>query len=254
MIGGSLTLRRLSAVGALAATLCLAGLGFDASVARAQGADAATTPPPSVIVSVAVPSATPGPTPTPSASAPAAAPLVRDTVTVPSTAPRSSSTSSSASGPAATGSAASGPAAPQVAATPQPDAGGALISPDHLRPGDTATVTGTGYTPGEQVQLVLYSAAVVVGSFAADDTGTVRAEFTVPADLGIGRHVAELTGWQSARVQNVAFTVDGSPAPASVGLSSDQWRLVLAAGALVLLLIASVGTLISLQRPRQVTS
>ena len=105
--------------------------------------------------------------------------------------------------------------APTVAAGPTPGAPALPLSAETVRVAGILTATGTGYTPNEQVQFVLYSTPVVLASVAADATGTVALAFTIPA-LPTGQHVVEATGWESHRITNGKFLIvtDGEPGTA----------------------------------------
>lgn len=67
--------------------------------------------------------------------------------------------------------------------------------------GGTTTVTGTGFTPGEQVTITLFSAPVLLATATADSSGRVIQTITIPSDLEVGDHRIELVGVTSgARV------------------------------------------------------
>ncbi|GAB3617127.1 hypothetical protein GCM10027416_16840 [Okibacterium endophyticum] len=114
------------------------------------------------------------------------------------------------------------PVAPTPGDAPVDGADSARIDDPRPHRDDEVTVTGTGFQPGEQVQLVLYSEPVVVASYPAGDDGVVVAPFRVPKDMETGVHTAELTGWASEKVQNVEFTVV-SDAGAWVSADSSLW-------------------------------
>jgi LPXTG-motif cell wall-anchored protein len=60
--------------------------------------------------------------------------------------------------------------------------------------GGTTTVTGSGFTPGEQVSVTLLSTPVLLGTTTADAAGRVARTVTIPADLEVGNHHIELVG------------------------------------------------------------
>lgn len=97
------------------------------------------------------------------------------------------------------------PTAPTVPNKPTVDAFDLRIEPDRVQAGDTIVATGTGFTPGEQVQFVVYSDPIVAGSFVAAADGSIVAEFETSEDLRLGRHTVEATGWVSQRVANDIF-------------------------------------------------
>ncbi|PWC04314.1 hypothetical protein DCE94_09190 [Agromyces badenianii] len=62
-------------------------------------------------------------------------------------------------------------------------------------PGQQVTATATGYGAGEQVQLVLFSDPVLIGTFTADAGGQVQAVFPVAEKTTAGTHTVQFTGW-----------------------------------------------------------
>ncbi|MCL2465504.1 MAG: Ig-like domain-containing protein [Micrococcales bacterium] len=66
--------------------------------------------------------------------------------------------------------------------------------------GQSQTVTGYNFNPGEKVDLTLQSTPVDMGTQTADASGTVVFTVTVPQTLAIGTHTATLTGAQSGSV------------------------------------------------------
>ena len=99
-------------------------------------------------------------------------------------------------------------------------------------------VKSSGFAPGESVQVVLYSQAVVIGSFVADATGNLAARFRIPDGMRSGTHVVEATGWVSGHITNQSFTVEN---PSSVGGTSPLWSVAMLVG---ILLIAAVALLL----------
>ncbi|WP_166880066.1 hypothetical protein [Salinibacterium sp. ZJ450] len=147
------------------------------------------------------------------------------------------------------------PQAPTPGQAPKTDADRAMLSTTNPKPGQRATFTGTGYTPGEQVQLVIYSTPVVIASYPAGDDGRVVAEFDVPKDLAPGAHTAEATGWQSAHVTNVRFIIasDAAAFGETDHPASGLWWGLGIAGAVVLLGLLA-WWLLRMRRPRAVLS
>jgi hypothetical protein len=76
-----------------------------------------------------------------------------------------------------------------------------------LRAGQTLIATGHKFEAGEKVQFVLYPGPMVVGSFMADSTGTVRATTVISPATATGTHTIEATGWNSSRVAAARFAV-----------------------------------------------
>lgn len=79
------------------------------------------------------------------------------------------------------------------------DTGGPVARVDRasVAPGGTVTVTGDGFTPGEQVQLWMHSTPTFVAVAPAGADGVARITGTVPADLAPGSHRFELRGLSS---------------------------------------------------------
>jgi LPXTG-motif cell wall-anchored protein len=109
-------------------------------------------------------------------------------------------------------------------------------------PGEAITVTGTGFTPGEQVEVWLHSDPQWVGTALAGADGTVTHTFTLPVDLEPGRHHVELIGVSSGLVAATPeFTVVAAGTAAPVASSgtlpytgSDTTGVLWAGGALLL--------------------
>lgn len=135
--------------------------------------------------------------------------------------------------------------APTATASPVPSESPAALAPiDFTHPrvpaGGSQTGTASGFAPGETVSGTLYSDPVNVGTFIADDSGTVRATFTVPVGTPDGEHRLVLTGQTSGAGAEGTFTVgtDGAGiigALATTGTDANRWAwtglLLLAAGA-----------------------
>jgi hypothetical protein len=85
----------------------------------------------------------------------------------------------------------------------------ATITPMTVRPGQTSTATGTGFTPGEQVDATLHSDPIDLGDSTANGAGDVTVTFTVPAALPQGQHELVLTGLTSGHAGVAGFTVAG---------------------------------------------
>lgn len=91
----------------------------------------------------------------------------------------------------------------------QPTSGAHQLTLDPERVAATGwmVATGSGFGSGEQVQLVLYPGATVIGSYPADASGGLMVRFRIPEDTRTGLHVAEATGWSSCHAANKEFTV-----------------------------------------------
>jgi len=84
---------------------------------------------------------------------------------------------------------------PSVPSSPAKAGNEASFDKDIYYQGDTVNVTANRFTAGEQVQLVVFSDPTLIGTFAADETGTVRATFTVSDSMTTGAHTLQFTGW-----------------------------------------------------------
>lgn len=174
------------------------------------------------------PNETPTPTPSPTATptgSPTATPTTEPTATptgTPTAEPTSTPTSEPTSDPT------SAPSAP------------ISFSPESVAPGGTIAGTASGFIAGESVTATMHSAPVNVGTFLADDSGTVRATFSVPSGTTTGEHRLVLTGQRSGAVAEGSFTVKNDAtaaivgALASTGTDANRWAwvgiLLLAAG------------------------
>lgn len=98
----------------------------------------------------------------------------------------------------------------------EPDRPTATLSATTVSPGGQLTVSGTGFTPGEPVDVTLHSTAVALGTVIADAEGAAALTFTVPADLEPGEHRVELVGQRSGVRVSVAFEVLGVEDPSTL--------------------------------------
>ncbi|HEU0206261.1 MAG TPA: hypothetical protein VFQ74_06180 [Pseudolysinimonas sp.] len=64
---------------------------------------------------------------------------------------------------------------------------------NHVHPGDTFTVSGTGLPPGSTVSGELHSQAVSIGSAVVQPDGSFSLPVTVPADFPAGAHTIVMT-------------------------------------------------------------
>lgn len=127
------------------------------------------------------------------------------------------------------------PTAPPVPGSPTAEARGLRVEPDRIEAGATVVATGTGFTPGEQVQFVLYSDPVVIGSYPAAFDGSIQVEIGTPDDLRLGIHTVEATGWVSERVANDTLLVVSASGTGSTLFPWIVWTIVGSALALALI-------------------
>lgn len=248
--------RGAPALSALALALVL---GLLAPVGSALGASAADGTSDDMPVGVTVPEATPTPTPTPTPkpTTPTKPVTPGKPGTGTGTAEGTGSTSGSggsggSGGSSGTGSAAAGggtgaPATPAEAKeppiprAPSTTAERATVDRATYRPGDPITVRMDGFTPGEQVQIVLFGSGTLVANVAADDSGAVTHTFELPKDLPAGQHTVQLTGWQSKRIATSSFLIEVQPAVAAPGLQGVPPWAWWAGGVLLTLMLAGLG-------------
>jgi hypothetical protein len=126
----------------------------------------------------------------------------RPSTTAP-TSTRPSSTAPASTGPTSTAATSTGPgpAAPGTAAVPSPAraAAAAISDPTPFR-GDRVTVTGTGFSPDEEVTASLPSRnRGQLGSAVADRSGRVTIAVSVPATLPDGDQEVLLSGTSGQR-------------------------------------------------------
>lgn len=102
-------------------------------------------------------------------------------------------------------------------AAPPAGDGPLSVEPSVVARGQQATVTGTGFGPGEQVTVILYSSPVVLASATTGADGTLSARVTIPADTALGAH--EVVAMNATSAVRPARTlrasievVDGGPA------------------------------------------
>lgn len=114
-----------------------------------------------------------------------------------------------------------------------------------VRPGDTLTLKGADFVPGEDVQAVMASEVRVLGTARADDAGDVSLTVVVPVDTPVGPHTVALYAPVSGRGARQSVTVverpsevaeppaDALPATGSRGTAALLGVIVLAAGVIV---------------------
>jgi len=74
--------------------------------------------------------------------------------------------------------------------------------------GAKAGAYATGFSPGEQVAVTMYSSAYQLGVFAADSQGRVDVTWTVPLDATVGEHLLAFDGASSGSVAAQFEVVD----------------------------------------------
>ncbi|MFG6446479.1 hypothetical protein ACFXQA_14560 [Microbacterium sp. P07] len=201
-------------------------------------------------VTVSVPAATPTAEPSTTPN-PTNVPESTDTTgaTAPGGNPGVAPGGSSGTGGAATGvespaggattSAPCVPKEPAVPTVPTTGGGDATVDKDVYVIGDSVTATAAGFGPGEQVQLVLFSEPALVGTFAADTTGAVTAQFAIAEETLAGSHTLQFTGWCGA-ISAVDVLVGSTNGASSAGPQGVPfWAWWIGGGLGLLLLVAA---------------
>jgi len=87
----------------------------------------------------------------------------------------------------------------------------ATVSSSSVVAGGTVTVAGSGFTPGEQVSVVLHSTPVKLTTVTADAAGAASVTVTIPKATTAGAHTLILTGLGSGVVASTGITVTAAP-------------------------------------------
>ena len=126
-----------------------------------------------------------------------------------------------------------------AAPTPAEDAPDLDLGTDTVAAGDWIVASAEGYTPNENVELVLYRGILSIGTFAADSRGALVARVRIPTDTRPGEHVLEAAGWESGAVANSSVTVVSQAVQVPAW---QEWWLFVVAGAVV---VAALGLLVN---------
>jgi hypothetical protein len=87
-----------------------------------------------------------------------------------------------------------------------------------LDPGETVTLTGTGFAPGGQVEVSILSDPIVLATVLADATGSFKVTVAIPKGLTSGEHVLKATGPSATgglRVLSTSVEIAASTSTAS---------------------------------------
>lgn len=215
------SLRRFAA----GVTLVVAGLAVPLTPALA--ADPRPSATAGASVSVTVPTATPTSSASPSPS--------------PSTGSQGGGSGGGSGSTGAGSGTTTGATEPTIGKTPSTTAEQASVDKTAYNAGDAITVSFSGFTPNEKVQVVLYSDPVLIGNFPADAAGTLTQSFQLPADLPAGAHTVQLTGWDSRKVASASIVVASTAtaaAPDVQGVPVWAWWI----GGALLAVLAAFGT------------
>ena len=100
------------------------------------------------------------------------------------------------------------------------------VSPTTVSPGSQVTVTGVGFTAGEQVTVASSTPITSSTTVTADSAGRIEAALTVPARSAAGTYAVTATGAQSQQPVTAAFSVV-DPAAVAATASTVRSTLVL---------------------------
>ncbi|MGE3619122.1 MAG: LPXTG cell wall anchor domain-containing protein [Acidimicrobiia bacterium] len=104
---------------------------------------------------------------------------------------------------------------------PDPEPTPVTLSAISVRAGGQITVSGSGFIPGEQVQVILHSDPIVLGVVVADDQGAVSTTQLIPSNAPVGSHQIELRGVTSGvSVLSADFQVTAAAAGPSTRTSA----------------------------------
>ena len=122
------------------------------------------------------------------------------------------------------------------------------LSESSVRPGDSLTVTGSGFAPGETVQVWIRSTPQLLVARVADANGAISVAVTVPLGTEVGEHSIQAIGLTSALEASAPLTVvavaGGGGALGATGFSP----VIALVGAL--LLVAGAGVYLVARRRR----
>ena len=207
----------------LAAAVMTIGLVLLPTIAHADDDPAPSTPPLTVVIPDLSVTPTPAPT-TPPAAGTGGGRGNGGTITpAPAPAPEPQAIERNEDG------------SPKPPASPTADKPGLRLDESTVGAGRKVVVSGTGYQPGEKVQLVLYPGAVVIGSYPVGADGSFSVSITVPKDTAAGTHTMEATGWESGTIKNKEFMVTTATEAAAMPV---LWWVYVVVGIVVLGLLS----------------
>lgn len=146
------------------------------------------------------------------------------------------------------GAGAIGPTAANAGPYPPTQCATLSVSTTTPYAGETMTVSGTGFTPGEQVTLELHSTARDVGTATVQADGSFTTQITIPKDVS-GRHLLSVVGGDPAcTVAPIALDIQASaalgeqlgPNGGGGGLSSTGVQIALLLALAALALVAGI--------------
>lgn len=147
----------------------------------------------------------------------------------------------------ALGAVAIGPTAANAGPYPPSQCAALSVSTTTPYAGETMTVSGTGYTAGEQVTVELHSTARDVGTATVRADGSFTTQITIPKDMS-GRHLLSVAGGDPAcTVGPITLDIQASAALGEQigpngggGLSSTGVQIALLLALAALALVAGI--------------
>ena len=128
------------------------------------------------------------------------------------------------------GLAGAGGSAPGPSGEPGPSgspAGIASVVPADPTAGETVTITGSGFGPGTDVEIILHPDQFVFGIFKSDADGNLSTTAILPINVALGAHTITLAGTDrghAALTLTASVTVTAAP-PLLVGLTVESGPL-----------------------------
>lgn len=112
------------------------------------------------------------------------------------------------------------------------------LDADHVTAGESVTLDGAGFAPGESVRIELNSGSVELRKTTAADDGSVRTEVTLPTSIETGAYTVVVTGVSSGITASASLDVDNvdGTALAPTGGSAEP---VLVGGAIALIALGT---------------
>ncbi|MEN0130352.1 MAG: hypothetical protein AAGC49_12985, partial [Brevundimonas sp.] len=121
------------------------------------------------------------------------------------------------------------------------------LSAGTVKAGGTVHVKGSGFTPGERVQVWLHSEPVLLVARDASASGEVDVTATVPVETPVGEHTLIVTGLTSELSAQAPLVVVAADDPGPLGATGFDASLAVVA-ALALLTAGAVLTVATRRR------
>jgi hypothetical protein len=96
------------------------------------------------------------------------------------------------------------------------------VSDPTPQPGQTITLSATGFEAGETVEVVLYSDPRSLATATTDGSGDLKSDATIPADTTPGTHVVAVYGDEDVATATIEVTAAPAPTPGGSGAASKS--------------------------------